>query len=77
MRKQYGPDNSGKLFDSIMKKNRIKRDYMLAEYLDETPSTISQIRTGRREISAQMLVRICGKTGMTLKAAQAKIAERE
>lgn len=77
MRKQYGPDNSGALFDSIMKKNKFTRDIELAEYLDEYPSAISQIRTGKRQIGPALLVRICGKTGLTLKAAQAKILERE
>ena len=76
MTKIKGPDNSGALFDAIMKKQKHTRDYMLAAYLGQPKSAISQIRTGKRKISAQLLVHICELTGMSLKAAQAKIADR-
>jgi len=76
MRKQQGPDMSGKLFDVIMKKQKITKEKDLAEYLGEHQTAISQVRNGHREISAEMLMRILDKTGMTYKAAKAHIQER-
>lgn len=76
MTKKSGPDNSGALFDSIKRKHKFKRDLQLAQLIGEYPSVISAIRNGKREISDTLLVRICGRTGMSLKTAKAKIADR-
>lgn len=73
MTKHVGPDNSGKLFDNIKTKRKIMRDFHLAAYLDEHPSVVSEIRHGKRLINDKLLVRICEKTGISLKSARAQI----
>ncbi len=69
-------DNSGALFDNIMRKKELTRDSHLALFLDTPRSVISEIRGGRRHVSPGLLVKICEKTGLTLKAAKAQIAEQ-
>lgn len=68
-----GADNSGILFDHIKERKKLKREGDLAKFLDEHPSVISEIRHGKRTITADLLVRICEKTGTTLKAAKGMI----
>lgn len=67
-------DNSGVLFDNIMEKRKLTRDSHLAVFLDTPRSIISEIRGGRRLVSSGLLVRICEKTGMSLKTAKEQIA---
>jgi plasmid maintenance system antidote protein VapI len=68
-------DNSGTLFDNIKRKKKIGRDGELAELIGEHASVVSEIRHGRRAINDKLLVRICERTGITLKSARAQIAE--
>lgn len=69
-------DNSGVLFDKIKEKKKFKRDCELADFLGEHNSVISEIRNGKRLVNDLLLVRICEKTGMSLKSARSQIAER-
>lgn len=69
-------DNSGALFNNIMAKHKLKRDADLAEFTGMTKSYISEVRHGKREVGDQVLVRICDRTGMSLKSVKAQIAER-
>lgn len=77
MRKEVGRDNSGMLFNNIMKKRKLKRDLHLANYLGEHASVISEIRNGKRALNDLLLVRICEKTGISLKSAREQIAQSE
>lgn len=77
MTSALGRDNSGKLFDNIKLKKKLASEGELAALIGEHRSVVSEIRHGRREISDALLVRICTATGLTLKAAQAQIADRE
>lgn len=77
MSKAQGPDNSGKLFDNIKRKRKIKNDGELAVLIGEHASVVSEIRNGKREINDKLLVRICENAGLTLKAAKLQIAARD
>jgi hypothetical protein len=70
-----GADNSGTLFDHIKQKKKFKRDRELAEFIDEHVSVISEIRHGKRLVNSDLLVRICDRTGISLKSARAMIAQ--
>lgn len=69
-------DRSGELFNYVMLKHRLKRDTDLADFLGTTKSYVSEIRNGRTEVGAAMLVRICERAGVTLKMARAKLEEK-
>jgi transcriptional regulator with XRE-family HTH domain len=75
MTRTYDADNSGALFDHIKTKKKLKRDGDLAELLGEHRSVISEIRHGKRQVNSDLLVRICDRTGMSLKSAKAMIAK--
>lgn len=77
MSKAQGPDNSGKLFDNIKRKRKIKNDGELAVLIGEHASVVSEIRNGKREINDRLLIRICDAANITLKAARAQIDERD
>lgn len=69
-------DKSGSLFNDIMTRYKLRNDAALAEHLQINKAYLSQIRNGKREIGDTVLVRICEKTGLSIKTAKAKIAER-
>lgn len=73
----YDADNSGTLFDHIKTKRKFKRDGELAEFLGEHRSIISEIRHGKRLVNSELLVRICEKAGISLKAAKAMIEAKK
>lgn len=69
-------DNSGTLFDDLLKRFKLRNDAELAAHIETTKSYISEVRNGHREIGDSLLVRICEKSGLSLKTAKSKIAER-
>lgn len=73
MSRNPGADNSGILFDHIKARKKLLREGDLAKFLEEHPSVISEIRHGKRTINADLLVRICEKTGTSLKLAKTMI----
>lgn len=76
MGKESTGGNSGKLFDNIRRKYKLGNDGELADFIAAHRSEISEIRHNKREISDQLLVRICRCTGMTMKSALAQIEDR-
>jgi len=68
--------NAGGLFSYLKTKHKLSTDGKLAELIGCKPSEISQIRHSKRIINEALLVRICDRTGMTLKKVQALIAYR-
>lgn len=72
-----GADKSGALFDHIKKKRKFTLDGQLAEFIGANRSEVSAIRHGKREVSPVLLVRICEKTGLSLKAAKAMIDDKQ
>lgn len=76
MPKQDIGGNAGGLFLYLKTKYRLNTDGDLADFTETARSVISEIRKGKREINEVMLVRICNKTGISLKKAQALIAHR-
>lgn len=77
MQRTYPADKSGALFDHIKAKKKFTRDGDLAEFIGANRSEVSEIRHGHREVSPVLLVRICERTGMSLKAAQAMLTVKE
>lgn len=77
MSRTPGADNSGALFDHIKQKKKFRRDCELAEFIEANNSEISEIRHGKRKVSPTLLVRICEKTGMSLKTAKAMIDDKQ
>lgn len=67
-------DKSGALFDDLMKRFKLRNDAELAAYVETTKSYISEVRNGHREIGDSLLIRICEKSGLSVKTAKAKIA---
>jgi len=56
-----------KLLDTIKERYSIKSDAELSRKLDAPPPTISKIRSGRVNVSADMILRIHETFGMTVK----------
>lgn len=69
-------DQSGLLFDYLKERHKLKRDADLARFLGTAKSYISDIRNGRAEIGAAMLIRICEKSKISLKLAVSKAKGR-
>lgn len=76
MHKDEQVDNSGKLFDYLRAKFKLNSEGELAIFCNTQPSVISEIRHGKRVVNDILLVRICTKTGMTLKKAQGLIKQQ-
>lgn len=60
-------ETSNKLFDHIIKANKLKNDAALSRFLDFTPAAISKVRHGRLNISAQMVIDVHLKTDMAVR----------
>ena len=58
--RSYGP-----LLGKIRRTKKIKAE-IIARKLDISPSTSSQIETGRRSASYERVAEICGELGLTL-----------
>ncbi len=58
--RSYGP-----LLGKIRRTKKIKAE-IIARKLDISPSTYSQIETGRRSASYERVAEICGELGLTL-----------
>ena len=58
--RSYGP-----LLGKIRRTKKIKAE-IIARKLDISPSTYSQIETGRRSASYERVTEICGELGLTL-----------
>ena len=58
--RSYGP-----LLGKIRRTKKIKAE-IIARKLDISPSTYSQIETGRRSASYERVAEICGELGVTL-----------
>jgi len=56
-----------KLLDEVKKRYEVKNDAELSRKLDVPPPTISKIRSGRVNVSADMILRIHETFGMTVK----------
>ena len=69
-------DLSGALFNNLMRRFDLARDIDLAVFIGTPAYYVPEVRNGKRVIGDRVLLRICEKTGMTVKAARAKIAER-
>lgn len=76
MPKAVQDDKSGGLFDYLKVKYKLSNEGKLADFIETLPSVVSEIRHGKREVNEVLLVRICNKTGMSLKKAQVLIAHR-
>ena len=64
-------ETSHKLFDHIIKANRLKNDAALARFLEQTPAAISKVRHGRLNVSHKMIIDIHLATGMAIRDIQA------
>jgi len=59
-------DNSGKLFDHLIKSRKLKNDAALGRMIDVRPAVISKIRHGRLKVSAQIVINIHLVTDMSV-----------
>ena len=50
-------DKSGTLFNTVISKLSLKNDTELAKVLGLTPPTVSNIRNGRKEVGATLILR--------------------
>jgi transcriptional regulator with XRE-family HTH domain len=67
-------DNSGKLFDYVMKKQNLKTDSQLAAYLGMSTPNISKIRNGINNVSPGSILTVHDTTGMSIKRIRELIA---
>ena len=56
-----------KLLDEVKKRYEVKNDAELSRKLDVPPPTISKIRSGKVNVSADMILRIHENFGMPVK----------
>jgi plasmid maintenance system antidote protein VapI len=68
-------DNSGKLFDHIIKSRELKNDAALGRLIDIKPAVVSKIRHGRLNVSAQIIINIHLMTGMSIRDIKALLPE--
>lgn len=72
---KYGTvDNSGKLFSTFIKCFKLKNDAHLARFLDMRPPTISKVRNGVANVSAEMIINIYHTTGFSIEAIEDLVA---
>ncbi len=60
------PSNPNALFDTIIKESGLKNDAALARSIESIPATISNMRAGRVQIGATMIIRIMENHHMPL-----------
>jgi plasmid maintenance system antidote protein VapI len=61
------PDNSGLLFNVVLKRMGFSSDRMLADWFEIHGSTLSKIRHGRGEVSADMILQVHEGLGIPVK----------
>lgn len=67
-------DKSGALFNNIMRRFKLARDVDLARFIETPTYYVCEVRNGKREIGDKVLLRICERTGLSVKTARAQIA---
>lgn len=60
-------DNSGRLFDALIERQKLKNDAGLARWLDVRPPVISKIRHGKLDVGPSYILAIHEKCGMPVK----------
>jgi hypothetical protein len=68
-------DNSGQLFDHLIKSRKLKNDAALGRMLNLKPAVISKIRHGRLNVSAQIVIDIHLATDMPVRDIMALLPE--
>lgn len=77
MQRTYSSDKSGTLFDHIKAKKKLAREGDLAKLIGANASEVSEIRHGKRKVSDVLLVRICERTGISLRTARAMLPAKK
>lgn len=60
------PDCSGLLFNVLRKRLGFANDRILADWLEISPATMSKIRHGARQVSAEVILRVHEQLGISV-----------
>jgi transcriptional regulator with XRE-family HTH domain len=69
-------DNSGQLFDEIMRRNQLKNDAALCRFIGLKPSHVSKIRHGALPVSAETILLVHEKLGMPVAHIRALLPQK-